>query len=232
MNFVYDKDYAHIRQATRQVFECGNSRSAQPHIETPVRAIQSKLRRAAASQLGWSRRRGARVGRWQATERRGWYYADVSPTPARRSSVLPLYLLFFVGAASAMVVRRRSVRADRSRHAPVQCINIVCGRRRPILRYWRLAVAADIWNSLHAALRMRTCRDTSKFGTHYPWTLSVLGVGSPERSSSGSVPGISSRFILGYTKAPRRTDSDHAESSRQPIFVFTVRLHEPTASCC
>ena len=84
-------------------------------------------------------------------------------------------MLFFVGAASAMVVRRRSVQsADRSRHAPVQCINIVCGRRRrPILRYWRLAVAADIWNSLHAALRMRTCRDTSKFGTHYPWTRPV-----------------------------------------------------------
>jgi len=74
--------------------------------------------------------------------------------------------------------------------------------------------------------------DVAYSGVHVSVTLSVLGVGSPEPSSSGSVPGISSRFILGYTKAPWRTDSDHAESSRQPIFVFTVRLHEPTASCC
>ena len=44
-------------------------------------------------------------------------------------------------------------------------------------------------------------------------TLSVIGVGSPERSSSGSVPGISSRFLLGYMKVSGDSiDSDHAES--------------------
>ena len=65
-------------------------------------------------------------------------------------------------------------------------------------------------------------------------TLSVIGVGSPGRSSSGSVPGISSRFILGYTKASGDSPPIMLSlPSRQPIFVSTVRLHvEPTASCC
>jgi len=61
-------------------------------------------------------------------------------------------------------------------------------------------------------------------------TLSVIGVVSPERSSSGSVPGISSRFILEYTKASGDSTpitlsvsvtwahQDHLPS-RQPIFV-------------
>jgi len=65
-------------------------------------------------------------------------------------------------------------------------------------------------------------------------TLSVIGVGSPGRSSSGSVPGISSRFILGYMKVSGDSPPIMLSlPSRQPIFVSMVRLHvEPTASCC
>ena len=67
-------------------------------------------------------------------------------------------------------------------------------------------------------------------------TLSVIGVVSPGRSSSGSVPSISSRFFLGYTKASGDSTPmmlSLPSTSRQPIFVSTDRLHvEPTASCC
>jgi len=51
-------------------------------------------------------------------------------------------------------------------------------------------------------------------------TLSVIRVGSPGCSSSGSVPGISSRFILGYMKASGdSTPIMLSLPSRQPIFV-------------
>jgi len=68
-------------------------------------------------------------------------------------------------------------------------------------------------------------------------TLSVIGVVAPRRSSSGSGPGISSRFILGYTKVsgePTPITLSMLPGS-PPIAVdavSTVRLHEPTASCC
>jgi len=67
-------------------------------------------------------------------------------------------------------------------------------------------------------------------------TLSVIGVVSPGRSSSGSVPGISSWFFLGYTKASGDSTPmmlSLPSTSRQPIFASTDRLHvEPTALCC
>jgi len=92
---------------------------------------------------------------------------------------------------------------------------------------------------LHAHTRTRPQHMTTFTGGRQEvfvacYTLSVIGVGSPGRSSSGSVPGISSRFILGYTKASGdSTPIMLSLPSRQPIFVSTVRLHvEPTASCC
>ena len=54
-------------------------------------------------------------------------------------------------------------------------------------------------------------------------TLSVIGVVSPERSSSGAVPGISSRFLLGYMKVSGEpTPIMLSLPSRQTIFVSTA----------